>query len=297
MGLYTIRDFQEGGILSEAYVPKSKYLKKAEELLDKIRKPYLVDDTKGMIGLIKINSQRLASVVKELYVDKDWNEFERCLEKQFGFETFSVNIIRMSQIGAYTVPVSVDMTRLTNFDDVLDSSGLKYKESAKINGISFISDGLLFNSKMSSGQVLAIILHEIGHNFSQMAISILAQYNAGKSLYITAASILSLFTKLDVYFGMDDRTTLEKFGALFSHLIYSTDFGKKANNLSKRNQLYRPVYSGLDAFASIMAIKGDMKSVPEGAKRIADTIKMVFRNQLLEYIKGNTKEYIKYTIT
>ena len=42
MGLYTIRDFQEGGILSETYVPKSKYLKKAEELLDKIRKPYLV---------------------------------------------------------------------------------------------------------------------------------------------------------------------------------------------------------------------------------------------------------------
>ena len=284
MGLYTIQDFQEGGILSEAYVPKSKYLKKAEELLDKIRKPYLVDDTKGMIGLIKINSQRLASVVKELYVDKDWNEFERCLEKQFGFETFSVNIIRMSQIAAYTVPVSVDMTRLTNFDDVLDSSGLKYKESANINGISFISDGLLFNSKMSSGQVLAIILHEIGHNFSQMAISLLAQYNAGKSLYITAASILSLFTKLDVYFGMDDRTTLEKFGALLSHLIYSTDFGKRANNLSKRNPLYKPVYSGLDAFTSILAIKGDIKSVPEGVKKITATIKMVFRNQLLEYM-------------
>ena len=100
MGLYTIRDFQEGGILSEAYVPKSKYLKRAEELLDKIRKPYLVDDTKGMIGLLKINSQRLASVVKELYVDKDWKEFEHCLEKQFGFETFSVNILRMSQINA-----------------------------------------------------------------------------------------------------------------------------------------------------------------------------------------------------
>ena len=29
MGLYTIRDFQEGRILSEAYVPKSKYLKKS----------------------------------------------------------------------------------------------------------------------------------------------------------------------------------------------------------------------------------------------------------------------------
>ena len=296
MGLYTIRDFQEGGILSEAYVPKSKYLKRAEEILDKIRKPYLVDDTKGMIGLLKINSQRLASVIKELYVDKDWNEFEKCLEKQFGFETFSVNIIRMSQIGAFTYPVSLDMTRLTNFDDVLDSNGLRYKESAKINGISFISDGLLFNSKMSSGQVLAIILHEIGHNFSQMAISFLAQYNAGKSLYGATVLMLSLFTKLDVYFGMDDKTNIEKTGALLTHLIYTTDFGKRMSNLSKRNQLHKPLYSGLDAFTSVMAIKSDMKSIPEGAKRIADTIKMVFRNQLLEYIKGNAKAYVKYTV-
>ena len=294
MGLYTIRDFQEGGILSEAYVPKSKYLKRAEEILDKIRKPYLVDDTKGMIGLLKINSQRLASVIKELYVDKDWNEFEKCLEKQFGFETFSVNIIRMSQIGAFTYPVSLDMTRLASFDDVLDSNGLRYKESAKINGISFISDGLLFNSKMSSGQVLAIILHEIGHNFSQMAISFLAQYNAGKSLYGATVLMLSLFTKLDVYFGMDDKTNIEKTGALLTHLIYTTDFGKRMSNLSKRNQLHKPLYSGLDAFTSVMAVKSDMKSVPEGVKRIVDTIKMVFRNQLLEYIKDNTKSYIKY---
>ena len=294
MGLYTIRDFQEGGILSEAYVPKSKYLKKAEELLDKIRKPYLVDDTKGMIGLLKINSQRLASVVKELYTDKDWKEFERCLEKQFGFETFSVNILRMSQINAFTYPVSLDMTRLASFDDVLDSSGLRYKESAKINGISFISDGLLFNSKMSSGQVLAIILHEIGHNFSQMAISFLAQYNAGRSLYGTTAMILSLFTKLDVYFGMDDKSNFEKFGALLSHLINTTDFGKRVTNLSKRNQLYKPVYLGFDTFASILAIKSDIKSVPEGAKKIVDSIKMIFHNKLLDYIKDNSKEYVKY---
>ena len=34
MGLYSIRDFDQGGILSEAYVPKSKELKKAEALLD-----------------------------------------------------------------------------------------------------------------------------------------------------------------------------------------------------------------------------------------------------------------------
>ena len=53
MGLYTIRDFQEGGILSEAYVPKSKYLKKAEELLDKLRQPYLIKDASGITGLGK----------------------------------------------------------------------------------------------------------------------------------------------------------------------------------------------------------------------------------------------------
>ena len=53
MGLYSIKDFESGGILSEAYVPKSKYLKRAEMLLDKIRAPYLVNNS-GISGMARI---------------------------------------------------------------------------------------------------------------------------------------------------------------------------------------------------------------------------------------------------
>ena len=83
-----------------------------------------------------------------------------------------------------TYPVSLEFARFANFDDVLDSNGLRYKESAKMNGVSFITDGLLFNAKFTSGQILSIILHEIGHNFSQMAIGILAYKIMPKLIYI-----------------------------------------------------------------------------------------------------------------
>ena len=76
MGLYTIRDFQEGGILSEAYVPKSKYLKKAEELLDKLREPYLIKDSSGITGLAKINASRFNSVVNNIQAERDWVELK-----------------------------------------------------------------------------------------------------------------------------------------------------------------------------------------------------------------------------
>lgn len=296
MGLYTIRDFQEGGILSEAYIPKSKYLKKAEELLDKIRKPYLIDDTKGLFGMAKINVQRINSIAKNLYHNKDWIEFEKCLEKQFGFKSFTVNIFRSSQINAFTYPVSLDMTRLADFSDVLDSSGLRYKESAEINGISFISDGLLFNSRFSSGQVLAIILHEIGHNFSQMAISYLAYIGAGKSLYRTTYLMLSLFTKMDVYFKMDQVSTLRKFQELLGYLLNTTDIGKAGSNALKRDKKFEAITFTLDAVSAMLAIKSDFHQIPEGLNRIVLTLKFILNNSIINFIKDNIKASTNYIV-
>lgn len=62
MGLYSIRDFDRGGILSEAYVPKSKELKKAEALLDQLRTPYLTKDSSGLTGVVKDNDSIMQSL-------------------------------------------------------------------------------------------------------------------------------------------------------------------------------------------------------------------------------------------
>ena len=62
MGLYSIRDFDRGGMLSEAYVPKSKELKKAEALLDQLRTPYLTKDSSGLTGVVRTTASRFKSI-------------------------------------------------------------------------------------------------------------------------------------------------------------------------------------------------------------------------------------------
>ena len=83
MGLYSIKDFESGGILNEAYVPKSKDLKKAEEILDKIRAPYLLKDTSGITGIVKINAERFRSISRNLCNSRDWKELENNLDLKY----------------------------------------------------------------------------------------------------------------------------------------------------------------------------------------------------------------------
>lgn len=284
MGLYTIRDFQEGGILSEAYVPKSKYLKKAEELLDKLREPYLIKDSSGITGLVKINASRFNSVVNNIQAEKDWVEFEKCLEKQFGFQTFTVNIFRSSQPNAFTLPVSVDITHLADFSDVLDTNGLKYRESANINGVSFISDGLLFNGKLSSGQILAVILHEIGHNFTQMAIEIIAKINAGKVLLGGIIGILSLFLKLDGILGRELSLTA-KLGLIAG--LFANDSVKNAfNNNRRSNSLANQVFDGATA---LMSLDSDIAMLYTELVRVKSVFVGVFKNKVISHFKEKAK--------
>lgn len=284
MGLYTIRDFQEGGILSEAYVPKSKYLKKAEELLDKLREPYLIKDASGITGLAKINASRFNSVVNNLQAEKDWIEFEKCLEKQFGFQTFTVNIFRSSQPNAFTLPVSIDITHLADFSDVLDTNGLKYRESANINGISFISDGLLFNGKLSSGQILAVILHEIGHNFTQMAIEIIAKINAGKVLLGGTIGILALFLKIDNLFG-NQLSLAAKIG-MIAGLFANDSVKNKFNTARRSNSLTNQLFDGA---TSLLSLNADVSMLYTELMRVKSVFVGVFKNKVISYFREKAK--------
>lgn len=296
MGLYSIKDFESGGILSEAYVPKSKDLKRAEEILDKIRAPYLLKDTSGITGIVKINAERFRSISRNLCNSRDWKELENCLERQFGFEVFTVNILRESSINAYTMPVAIDVTRLASFDDVLEPSGLKYKESAKISGISFVSEGLLFNSAFTSGQVLSIILHEIGHNFSHMGISFLTYYKTGIGLYHITTLMLSLFDITDRRMvGQDgnDLDAVDKLYEIFKYLMYGTNYGKEITAKVKRSKEYKDYNTIYDAVLAAQAIRKDVTYIPQSFKMLKEFINIIFANPILKLYKNALRQNFK----
>lgn len=137
-------------ILNEAYVGKTDTLQKAEEQL----------------GIVRMQLDRNKAFDSNPEVIK----FNRLIEEQFGMKLFALHLDPHKYIDAYT------MTLCTNFDI---AGNIDYSKSVivdRANGFRFksgnnfciqatMSFGILGNPDLTDAEVLAILLHEIGHNF------------------------------------------------------------------------------------------------------------------------------------
>lgn len=130
----------------EVYFGKNKYLLEAEKVLGRLRTKYASD-------ISKVNK------AKEIL------EFNRLMEKAFKLECFCLNVNYSGLLDAGTISLST----------VFDSPSYK---PIKSNEIGFnmdyvkgsiiivnISSGILLDKDITDGEIMAVILHEIGHNF------------------------------------------------------------------------------------------------------------------------------------
>lgn len=135
----------------EAYFGKSNELRQMEECIAKLKEEY--QDTFMNIGNVENNA--------------NWKKLRKLLEDKFGFYSLSLILLRDSLPNAYTQVLSITIdgaTRAAKHAEV-DMKGLKYDKNSKCCTLVYITDTLFFNSKFTSGEVLSILLHEIGHNF------------------------------------------------------------------------------------------------------------------------------------
>jgi len=139
-----------GSPINEAYIGKTKDLLAMEKAIHEMRKDHMGDI---------------------YFVNVDASDFNRLAEKVFGFRTFALNIFPSNIYNAYTIPVDIklDMNSLnTKKNSLCDKNGFKYKKEAGYCCITNISTGLIFSEEFTDGEVLAVILHEIGHNFASV---------------------------------------------------------------------------------------------------------------------------------
>ena len=209
------------------------------------------------------------------------------MEKQFGFRTFTVNIVRNSLPNAFTLPVSLDITHFGSFDDVLDKNGLRYRESANIDAISFITDGLLFNGKLSSGQVMAVIIHEIGHNFTQTAIDFIAKFKAGQTLLAGTIGLLSLFTKLDRTLLHTDLPLSQKL--LMTSMLFLNDTTKNKFNTLRRDEDTNDLKQIFDFGYSVSKVVDDFNFIKDELDKLKYMFLNIFRKQVFSIIKSNLR--------
>ena len=137
--------------LTEVYIGKTKELLLAETQLDIFRKKYM----SKYVFNTRVNS------------DKDLLKFDRMMEDIFGFGCFTLHIHNQPSVNAFTMPIDFRCDYKNPTDNIIaDKNGFKFKKEYSYAAILGIYSGLIFNPAFTTPEVMALLLHEIGHNFN-----------------------------------------------------------------------------------------------------------------------------------
>lgn len=217
----TFSDYGKESVINEAYFGKSKDLKDAERILGIFRKKYFKHKYVN-----SCNSDPL------LY------QFEDIIADFFGFSSFFLDIKPDAVANAATYPcgwlISGKTAKIKKTKD-----GFKYDGTPSLYIL--IYSYLLFNPNYTDGEIMSIILHEIGHNFSERKSRIVYAQNVVRfvqCLWCLMWDIISLDIK-----------------NLILHDMPITDLGREAlkdiRNYINKNKFMSVAYSGLKFVASL----------------------------------------------
>ncbi len=106
---------------------------------------------------------------RKINTDPELQKFNRMIEKFFGFKTFALVVEPESAKNAYTFPLSgkIDIPVDTSKYLIKTNTGYKYSKEAEYSCMVFINSSFIVDSSFTDREVMAIIFHEIGHNFQQ----------------------------------------------------------------------------------------------------------------------------------
>lgn len=143
-------------ILNEVYFGKTPEVLKIEKVIDEYKRKYTEDDIYS----------------KDLTTDPLKYKLGEAIENAFGFEICEITIVPTSSLNACTMPIGYQLDTIPGNNLIVkSSSGYKYKKEAGYCLTMNLYAGLLLKPQFSAAEVTAVILHEIGHNFTSAVFS------------------------------------------------------------------------------------------------------------------------------
>lgn len=143
-------------ILKEAYFGNSNYLKQAVKHIDELMEVANKSDSKYELSKSRPNKK-----------------LEEVLAKQFGVKSVNIHWMRVERANFYTRPYISQFSGISEYVNRTEYEKMKiFKNSEKeiyITG----TDSFLTNVGLTPEEVLACILHEIGHNFDTTVLKIM----------------------------------------------------------------------------------------------------------------------------
>lgn len=245
----------ENFILNEFYFGKQPNLISIESLLADLRKKY-----------IKLNPVSSRKVFKELIHDSILRDIEGKINQTFGFSETKITVARVNYLNACTFPTlpldskgNINKKVLSEPLIKIDKAGMKFdKTKYPMNLIAILTAGLLLDKRMSEGEVVAILLHEIGHNFARFIIDI----------------------NHDDPTSMADERFSDQFVAMYG---YSMELNKALSKISYNRSEFEEKLSEIPGIDIIMALKNLTGSILFSILTIGDphpTLKSRFESQI-----------------
>lgn len=238
--------------LNEAYVGKTKRLLEMESTIDQIRKKYMTGTTDDDIGV--------QSYSKAIEADPLWIKLGSLFEDEFGFYSVSLQIAHGAKVNAWTFPIHLVPAYYPTMRKALvaNKKCIKYDKSYKFCTIICITTPLLFAKNLTSGEVLAILLHEVGHNFEvatlnlemplRIMVSMATLYNLPKTSMTDIINILIDFTST----GRLGYTAFRKELQKNKDLIALKDFFQAVMDVATLKYPTEVISAAIDPFLTMM---------------------------------------------
>ena len=265
-------------IVNEAYIGKTPVLEEIEDLISQIRG--------------KINRYKDFDRMKEVQA------LNRLFEKQFGMDVFALHMIPENVMNAYTCVIArnFDVYRRKNFSDYLVADrkdGFRFRSDNNFCIIANVYYGLFTNPDLTDGEILAIILHEIGHNFADFLddnIRLANQYIMDSWMATNIAQIIIDAIQLNIIGVIGDISNV------IQGLTMMNNF--KKNKMEKINQKGKertisPTLKGLsgktsDFFGTCANILYKYNIITLGFKGIGKLFRKPFEN----FLKKSAKQSV-----
>lgn len=155
------------------------YIHDNEQLLRELKNFTINEAYFGDGPIIKL--QESFSKFRKKYIEKEFNtkmnvdpdllKFNREVESQFGYQRFALTIMADYRFNAYMVNIGfLDSNAYTNSKNSVrinkTSTGFMYSKDSGITAMCGLYAGLFVDSRFTDRELLAILLHEIGHSFT-----------------------------------------------------------------------------------------------------------------------------------
>lgn len=164
--------------INEAYFGLSSELQTIINQLGKFRSKYT-------------DRFKYSMYMDDMNIDPELLKFNRMMEDFFGFTTYSLIVDPGVVQNAFTYPIGARIDTNIRGNIIADKNGFKYNKSSGYVCCNYIYTGLIFNDEFTDKEIMAIIIHEVGHNFSGAIDNIVTLNDIIKKL-LTIPSLLMI---------------------------------------------------------------------------------------------------------